>query len=148
MRAYILVTATILLQLISNSNKAQLPHARPKLFAGSENKIGYPKVELEKIFARSKGNKYHVALPGNFTFSGTVVSSVQRYDNLKSFLIKSDALDGAMFIISKRLNADNTITYTGRIINEKYSDGYELKSDSAGNYYLNKINMDDLLQDK
>ena len=31
--------------------------------------------------------------------------------------------------ISKRINDDNTITYVGRIINEKYADGYVIKAE-------------------
>ena len=53
-----------------------------------------------------------------------------------------------MFSVSKRTNDDNSITYVGRIVNDKYSDGYELKSDSAGNYFLTKINMSEILQDQ
>jgi hypothetical protein len=73
---------------------------------------------------------------------------VQRYKNLKSYIIKSDVLNGAMFSVSERINDDNSITYVGRIVNDKYSDGYELKVDAAGNYFLNKINMNELLQDQ
>ena len=53
-----------------------------------------------------------------------------------------------MFAVSKRINDDNSVTYVGRIVNDKYSDGYELKVDSAGNYFLNKINMNEILQDQ
>lgn len=127
---------------------AQQQDLRPKLFAGVENKVNYPKAELEKIFTKTQGSKYQVSLPGNFNFTGTVVSYVQRYDNLKSFLIKSDVLKGAIFAISKRINDDKSISYTGRIINENYSDGYELKVDASGNYFLDKINMAELLPDR
>jgi hypothetical protein len=135
------------LLIITYNGRAQQKVPRPELFNGVENKISYPKAELEKIFTKIKGSKFQISLPGNFNFTGIVVSSVQRYDNLKSFLIKSTNLNGAMFAISKRINDDNSISYTGRIINEKYSDGYELKVDGAGNYFLNKINMDELLPD-
>ena len=49
--------------------------------------------------------------------------------------------------ISKRIDDDNTITYVGRIINEKYADGYELIKDKSGNYSFNKIKTADLIQD-
>lgn len=145
-----LTKACVLLILfaITYSSQAQKIEQRPKLFKGVENKISYPKADLEKIFTKSKGSQFHIALPGNFTFTGTVVSTVQRYNNLKSFLIKSELLNGAMFAVSRRINDDNSVTYVGRIVNDKYSDGYELKVDSAGNYFLNKINMNELLQDQ
>ncbi|MEP6595469.1 MAG: hypothetical protein ABJA71_05960 [Ginsengibacter sp.] len=145
-----LTTACVLsiLLAITHSSQAQKTDLRPKLFNAVENKIRYPKADLEKIFTKTKGSDFHISLPGNFTFSGTIVSTVQRYNNLESFLIKSDLLNGAMFAISKRINDDNSVTYVGRIVNDKYSDGYELKVDSAGNYFLNKINMKELLQDQ
>lgn len=148
MKTFTKACILFLLLFISYNSKAQRPTIRPKLFNNVENKISFPKSELEKIFTRNKGNQYNISLPGNFNFIGTVVSSVQRYNNLKSFLIKSDVLNGAMFAVSKRINDDNTVTYTGRIVNEKYSDGYELKADASGNYSLNKINMDELLPDR
>ena len=145
-----LTKACVLLILfaITYNSEAQKTDQRPRLFKAVENKIGYPKADLEKIFTKTKGSNFHISLPGNFTFSGTIVSTVQRYNNLKSFLIRSDVLDGAMFAVSKRINDDNSVTYVGRIVNDKYSDGYELKVDSAGNYFLNKINMNELLQDQ
>ena len=148
MKTFTKACMLFLLLAITYNSKAQRTDPRPKLFNGVENKITYPKAELEKVFTKTKGSQYKISLPGNFNFTGTVVSSVQRYDNLKSFLIKSDVLNGAIFSVSQRINEDNSISYTGRIINEKYSDGYELKADANGNYSLNKINMDELLQDR
>ena len=148
MKTFTKASLLFLLLFITYNSKAQRTDFRPKLFNGVENKINYPKAELEKVFTKTKGSTYKISLPGNFNFTGTIVSSVQRYDNLKSFLIKSDVLNGAMFSISRRINEDNTISYTGRIINEKYSDGYELIVDAKGNYSLNKIDMNELLQDR
>ncbi|MEO6327765.1 MAG: hypothetical protein ABIO55_02480 [Ginsengibacter sp.] len=148
MKTFTKACMLFLLLIITYNSKAQRTDSRPKLFNGVENKIGYPKAELEKVFTKTKGSKYQISLPGNFNFTGTVVSSVQRYDNLKSFLIKSDILNGAMFSVSRRINEDNSISYTGRIINEKYSDGYELKADANGKYFLDKIDMNELIQDK
>lgn len=148
MKTFWKVFISFLFFFITYEGIAQTRDLRPKLFNSMENKVSYPRAELERIFTRSKGNKYEIALPGNFKFSGIIVSTVQRYDNLKSFLIRSDVLNGAIFAVSKRTNEDNSISYTGRIINEKYSDGYELKVDEKGNYFLNKINMDELLPDR
>jgi len=148
MKTFIKACLLFLFLVITYSSKAQQKNLRPKLFNGVQNKISYPKAELEKIFSKAKGSQYQISLPGNFNFQGTVVSSIQRYDNLKSFVLKSTVLNGAIFAVSKRINDDKTISYTGRLINEKYSDGYELKVDAAGNYFLDKIDMDELLPDR
>ena len=48
--------------VITYNCKAQIKDARPQLFKGVENKITYPKTELEKIFTKTKGNKYKISL--------------------------------------------------------------------------------------
>lgn len=68
------------------------------------------------------------------------------YPNLQNVVVKLSNLQGAIFHVSKIINPDNTTRYTGRIINEKFGDGYELKNIS-GNYYLEKIKTDDVIQD-
>jgi hypothetical protein len=49
--------------------------------------------------------------------------------------------------ISKRINDDQTITYVGRIINNNYADGYELKREKNGSYTMHKIKTDALIED-
>lgn len=102
--------------------------------------------ELDKAFLAPEGSKLHLNF-SNFSFSGIITSSVKRYDNLYSVIIKSSSLDNTLFSISKRTNEDKTITYVGRIINEKYADGYELRKESDGTYALNKIKTEILIQD-
>ncbi len=53
-------------------------------------------------------------------------------------IVKSPALNNTLLAISKRINDDKTITYVGRIINDKYADGYELKKEQNGSYAMNK----------
>ena len=62
-------------------------------------------------------------------------------------LVKSPSFNNALLCLSKRINDDNSITYVGRIINEKYADGYALVKDNAGNYSFTKIKTEDLIQD-
>ena len=103
--------------------------------------------ELEKAFTATEGNSILLSFSNNIHFNGLVSSATQRYNNLKSVVIKLNNLQGAILAISKRINDDNSISYVGRIINERFADGYELKKDINGNYFLNKINTDDLLQE-
>ncbi len=120
---------------------------RPYLFAHYSSKIPASVAELDKAFAASTGNTIKFIFSSGFTFSGIVISSVQKYNNLSSVLIKSTALNDALLCISKRINDDSTITYVGRIINEKYADAYELVKDDAGNYSFTKIKTEELIQD-
>ena len=142
-------TGLLCLALLSTLHiTAQKSDNRPKLFYSASNKINYPKAELKGLFNRKQGSTLQLSLPGNFNFTGTILSSVQKYPNLKTVIIKSDGLNGTVFGVSEIINDDNSITYVGRVVNEKYSDGFELQHDDAGNYFLTKINLQDILQDR
>jgi hypothetical protein len=120
---------------------------RPQLFSAFAKTIHFPTTELEKIFTTPEGRTIKLSLGENVGLTGVVTSSIQRYSNLQSVIIKLNNLDNTVFGISKRTNDDNSITYIGRIINTKYSDAFELKSDANGNYSINKKNTADLIED-
>lgn len=121
--------------------------ARPDLFNSFSANIPTAVAELDKAFLGKGGSSIQLNFSGNFSFTGTILSSVQRYSNLSSVIITLPSLNNSLLSISKRINDDKTITYVGRIINEKYADGYELKKDNNGNYTFNKIKTTDLIQD-
>jgi hypothetical protein len=122
------------------------PSSRQNQFSKLSSKLATPLSELEKAFLAPEGTKLQLKF-SNLTFSGIVLSSVKKYDNLYKVVIKSSSLDNTLFSISKRIEEDSAVTYIGRIINEKYADGYELKKESDGSYSLNKIQTEDLIQD-
>jgi hypothetical protein len=122
---------------------AQNTDNRPKLFYSVSNKIDYPRADLKNLFKRKQGTSFQLSLPGNLNFAGTVLSTVQKYPNLKTVIIKSDGANGTVFGVSEIINDDKSITYVGRLVNEKYSDGFELQHDDAGNYFLKKIDLPD-----
>jgi hypothetical protein len=141
--------AVLFTLLISfNNAKAQVvTERRPQLFAAFAKTINFPKTELEKIFNTPEGRTIKLSLGENIGFSGVISSSIQRYPNLKSVVVKLNNLDNTILGISKRTNDDNTITYIGRMINTKYADAFEVKSDANGNYFINKTNTADLIED-
>ena len=93
------------------------------------------KASLSKAFNVPEGGKVKLNF-GNFAFNGIVTSSIKRYDNLYTVIVKSPSLNNTLLAISKRINDDKTITYVGRIINDKYADGYELKKENNGSYAM------------
>ncbi len=140
----------VLIAFISCANYSHAQSSRilrPDLFGGFSQKIATPVSELNKAFSAKQGTSIALKLNDNFSFTGIVYSSIKKYNNLSSVIIKSPALHNALLSISRRVNDDNTITYVGRIINEQYADGYELKKDNEGNYSFNKIRTTDLIQD-
>jgi hypothetical protein len=130
-----------------NTNAQVTTSSRPKLFNNFSENIPTAVAELDKAFIGAEGSSIQLNLANNFSLKGTVFSSVRRYSNLSSVIIKLPSFQNSLLSISKRINDDNTITYVGRIINEKFADGYELKKDNLGNYTFNKIKMEDLIQD-
>lgn len=144
------VSVLCIIILISYTTKAQVTAAsrqnRQNEFSKFSDKVPTPQTELDKAFLAPEGTKIQLNF-SNFLFTGIVTSSLKRYDNLYSVIIKSSSLDNTLFAISKRINDDKTITYVGRIINEKYADGYELRKESDGTYALNKIKTQTLIED-
>ena len=143
----IFTNGIILLLLAAGLNTKAQSTSKPSLFNGYANVINCANSELEKAFTTVQGNSILLSFANNTNFTGQISSATQRYNNLKSVVVKLNNLQGAILAISKRINDDNSISYVGRIINEQYADGYELKQDVNGNYFLNKIKTDDLIQD-
>jgi len=138
--------ALLLTQAYTGKAQRERP-VRPYLFEHCSQKIPAPVAVLDKAFAATAGNTVKFMFAPGFEFSGTVISSVQKYNNLASVLVKSPALNNALLSISRRINDDHTITYAGRIINENYADAYELVKDPSGNYSFTKIRTEELIQD-
>ncbi len=119
---------------------------KPALFSAYPDVINCNVSELGRAFNEAVNQSVSLSLTNNFSFSGTISSNVVKYSNLQSVVIRSAAFGKAIFHLSKRTNPDNSITYVGRIIDQDYSDGYELKLDAAGNYQLRKIEIERVIQ--
>jgi len=127
--------------------KAQTPtFERQPLFKNAAQKLPAAISELEKAFTVKEGSEVTFQF-NNFKFTGTVQTSIKRYENLYSVIIKSTSLNNTLLSLSKRINDDKTITYVGRMINETSVDGYELVQNTDGTYTFHKIQTEDLIQD-
>lgn len=142
-----LLLLCILISTTYHINAQVVTSSRPYLFNNFSENIPASVTELNRAFNAAAGSTIQLNFTNKFSFTGTISSSVHRYANLSSVIIKSTALSNSILSISKRINDDNTVTYVARIINEKYADGYELTKDTAGNYFFNKIKTDELIQD-
>jgi len=120
--------------------------ARQNLFGRYADKLPTKENEFEKAFGASVGTEITLNL-SNLTFTGTITSMVKRSEKLSTVIIRSTSSDNSIFSISKRTHDDNSISYSGRILNEKFADGYEVIKDSTGKYALNKFQTQSLIQD-
>ena len=144
MKHFLLYSIAILLSLPGFCQ--QTGTVKPKLFNTFPDIINCSVSELASVFNSTEGQNINLSFSNNFIFGGMVISKVTKYSNLQSAIIKSPVFNNAIFHISKRINTDNSITYVGRIINQNYFDGYELKTDAFGNYHLLKIETDSVIQ--
>jgi len=119
----------------------------PKLFAAFPETIQLSKNILHSTINASEGEQVIVAFSNEFRFKGTVLSNLQKYDNLQSVMIKSASFGNSIFQLSKITNEDKSISYTGRIINPDAFDGYEIKKDNKDNYSFIKFETRHKIED-
>ena len=146
MKRFAAIAIMLLLIFVTTTGFSQTA-PKPKQFSNFPDVITCTEVELNGIFNSSTGQNISISFSDNFSFSGNVVNNVVKYSNLQSAVIKSPAFHNSIFSISRITNKDNTVSYTGRIVNKDYFDGYELKKDAAGNYRLIKMETDQVIQD-
>ncbi|MBN9352292.1 MAG: hypothetical protein J0H55_16555 [Chitinophagaceae bacterium] len=140
-------TALLFLLIITLSATAQNHGAeRQPIFKNSADRLPTAITELDKAFNLKEGTSVSFKFY-NMAFSGTVVSAADKHGRIKSVVIESSSLKNTILSLSKITNDDKTITYTGRILNQGASDGYELTKNQDGTYTFHKIRTDDLIQD-
>ena len=120
--------------------------SKAQFFRHSSQRVVAKATELEKAFGARPGTTVKLQFE-NFDFKGLITASVKKYENLHNVLIRSASSENMLFSISKIVNEDKSIYYTGRIIDNEYADGYELIREDDGNYMLIKISTEKLLQD-
>jgi hypothetical protein len=141
--AYPFLAMLVFLSLAFTSN-AQTS-TKPKLFNNFPEKIECNEADLAAIFSTNVGQNINVNFQSGLHFAGNVTSNLVRYSNLQSAVVKSPLFDNAVLSISKAINSDGSVEYTGRIINQNYFDGYQLAKTKTGTYVLTKIETDKIL---
>jgi hypothetical protein len=96
-----------------------------KLFASYPDQIAVSKHVLQNTLNASQGEEINISFNTTFNFKGVVISNIKKYDNLQSVMIKSAEFGNAILQVSRIINVDKSISYTGRIINPGAFDGYE-----------------------
>ena len=70
------------------SNAQNVSSPKPLLFNNSAVSFQAKTAELDKAFNKDIGSSVQLNFANNFTFNGTILSSVQRYGKLSSIIIK------------------------------------------------------------
>lgn len=144
MKTYNKLSLMLLLCLLGAAGFAQV--AKTKVFSQFPETVDISRSQLSKALTAEEGATVTLHFSSDLVITGTVVANVQKYDNLQSMVIKSEAFANALFHLSKVTNKDNTVIYLGRILSEDAADGYEIKSETAGIYQLKKVLLETIYQ--
>ncbi len=140
-------TVLVLFLFLSAGFAQKTGDPKKKLFADFPNTVEISKQTLKNLFTAIPGQKVNVPFNEKFIFKGQVMSNEVKYANLQSMIVRSENSGGTLFQLSKIINKDNSVSYTGRIINPDALEVFEIKNDMADNYSLQKISLDKILQD-
>lgn len=147
MKRYAPYALSVLLFFITITGFSQSTGAKPKQFNSFPNTINCSEDELSKVFDASPGQDISLAFSDNFIFSGSVKSNLVKYSNLQTAIVVSPYYSNTILSISKITNPDGRTSYSGRIINKNYFDGFKLKRNASGNYQLIKMETDQVMPD-
>jgi hypothetical protein len=141
-----------MLQTAAQQNTKKLPisqydYNKPKLFKDLPNRINAPLKKFDDVFDFAEGKSVDLPFASDFRFQGIVVSKSEDVAaNVKNIVIKSTNRAGATLTLSRFINADNTIRYSGRIMSFQHRDAYEVAYEN-GSYYLVKKGLYDLYEE-
>lgn len=138
---------TLVLSLTTVIGFAQAGSTKTALFGEFAQSIEVTTSVLEKPFTSKEGDKISFEFSGKVLFEGIVLSNDVKYANLQTVTIQIPKFKNSFFAISKIINADNSISYTGRIINNMATDGFVIKRSDNNKYNLQKVNTERILQD-
>lgn len=137
----ILATLALLAVTVSFGQQAT---ARIAMYPSLPARINIEQATLANALTYNRGNDAVISLSTSLVFAGQVIFKNDAQANLQSVAIKSTGGNNAVLHINKITNADNTITYTGRILNPNAADGYLIKNE-IGVYVLQKFESSTLL---
>ena len=127
----------VLFSIASIASFAQINDVRPNLYADRPQSINVDKNIFASVLDVAEGNEVSVPLSSDFIFTGKVIGNFTKYNDLHTVMVRSNDNQTSILQITAIKN-DNTVSYSGRIINSKAADGYEIKNNN-GVYSLQKF---------
>ncbi len=140
-------TLLMLLLCLTTAVSYSQADLRPKVFQNFPESFVVNELFFQNVFQAADGQDVNLALNSSFNFPGKVLSNEYKYNNLQSITIKSTTFDNAILHLSKIINDDHSITYVGRIINERAFDGYGIRKSTDGTYSFKKFETAKVMQD-
>lgn len=116
-----------------------------KLFDAIPENLQFENKIIEGVFNLNAGTSVNIKFSPNFGITGIIKSNRKVYENLQTVVIESSNYNNAKMFISKTIDENKSIKYVGRIISRTAIDGFEIKTDIAGNCILKKINLKEMI---
>ena len=149
------IRAFCALLIISTSSSAQTQNKipitepnynKPKLFASLPARLQLNIGQINSVINEKEGTSVDMNLSDQLNIKGIVISiSDKKMSDTKSIVIKTKNWPGCFLALSASNKGGVTI-YSGRLLSREYGDAYEIQN-LNGNYYLQKINLYDLLSE-
>ena len=124
---------------------AQVNDTKAKLYSAYPSIISINKNSLDNLLFNKTGETVSISFAEGFTFEGTVISNITKYNNMHTVMLRSLKNKESIFQITKNESKENTFSYTGRILNSNAADGYEIKYNN-GEYFLQKFETAKILE--
>lgn len=141
----VLLTFTAVTSFAQEHPQNRASPAKPSLFTKFPDVINCSAGQLNSFFNSRQGDDIAVCFNSSLTLDGNIKSSFSKYSNLQTVVVKLPQFHNILFTISRIVDEDRQIVYTGHLFDTAYADGYELKNKGGGNYQLVKIDMEKML---
>jgi hypothetical protein len=119
--------------LALNRNKVE----KPLLFAALPEVSEIGDDAIRKLLGSAENEQINIQLSGQFRLKGQVVAKNQQIPGTFSINVRAENYHNALFNLTVRLLADNTMSFQGRIIHPKYGDALVLTREN-NRYYFRK----------
>ncbi len=130
-----------LLCLVFTGLKENAAAQEKLLFGEYADSIEITEQELIHIFELKPKSIADIQIADDFHLNTIVLSSLQKYENMRSMILHCRNFEDAIFSLSRTTDEENQDIFKGRILHSEYDDGYELRINENGLYYLRKIRV-------
>ena len=145
MRTFVRSTVLLLLTIMSGTELTAQKNSKTNLFSSFPEKISISESFLSQCFQHNEGSRVNLSLAEKFNMNGIVLSNEKAYHNLESIRIESPEVQCAILYISRYTADDKSTIYDGRLMGLDIADGYRIRRDEKGNYYLLKFQTADII---
>lgn len=121
-------------------------YQKPKLFNNFPSVLPLNIGQVTAALNKTEGTEVAIQLADQLTIQGVVISTSDKKNNhQKSIVVKCSNWPGTYLTLSSN-DKNNDKILNGRLLSRQYGDAFEVEQRN-GNYYLQKINLYDLLSE-